>query len=463
MSFIKRAGLYVIRQKAKSLILFLLLVIMSTFVLAGIAIQDSASEAAKDVRSYVGGKIILAVDMSEKNMNITQSEWGYDRQYVGDLITDKTLAALKEIPGVVDYNYYSSPGIFAAAVNFEYLPAMVNMGPTEYGANSTMTTVLFSEKYSGFTSGYLKLVEGRHIVESDRNVIMISKELADYNDLSVGDKLQLYIEYTDKIVEREIIGIFTGTEGTGEDAITVSSRPGNQGFVDAKASLDSYGPEYDNMSSLELYVADPEDIENVYNRIAEHPEIKGKTFTLSIDSEEYDIIANPLESLEDIVRVIIVITIVVSVAILALLLTLWARSRVKETGILISIGVSKLNIIFQYVAEVILIAIFAFGLSYFIGNAIVDATGDFLLAQTIDAESLNQDDKDAPEGDYRDYFSQLTGVQTMDTVKDIDINISVYNMIHVYILGTFIVVVSVMIASNKILKLKPKEILSKMS
>ncbi|AUS96794.1 hypothetical protein CDQ84_15360 [Clostridium thermosuccinogenes] len=464
MGFIQRAFLYCWRQKLRSLILFLVLTAVATFVLTGVAIESSANEAAKNIRTSVGGQINLAVDMSEKNLVTRQSQWGYDKEYVGDPITDEILAAIREIPGVVGYNSVSSPGIFAAAVNFKYLPAVINMGPTKYGANSAMTKTMFSEKYSGFTSGKLKLVAGRHIVETDRNVIMISKELADYNNLSVGDKLQLYIDYTDKIVEREIVGIFSGTEGTGENALTVASRPGNQCIVDAKASEDSYGEEYSGYSSLDIYVEDPVDIRNVYNRIAEHPLIKGKTFILSIDSEEYETIANPLESLQSLVRTLIIIITVVSLAILALLLTIWIRGRVKETEILMSIGVRKENIIGQFVLECLIIALIAFGFSYPLSHMTADVAGNFIMRQVVDASNLqNFDSSELVEGDYSEYFDRLSGASSAELVKEIEIKIMPEYMIWVCGIGTLLILAAVLIASHTVIRLKPKEILSKMS
>ena len=47
------------------------------------------------------------------------------------------------------------------------------------------------------------------------------------------------------------------------------------------------------------------------------------------------------------------------------MLAFWIQGRVHETGILLSIGVSKFNIISQYIIELLLISILAFGGSYF--------------------------------------------------------------------------------------------------
>jgi len=64
MNFVKRAFLYCFRQKVKTLILFLVLAIISTFLLTGLAIRD-ASEGATDV-----GRILRTFKI-KKNVEVT--------------------------------------------------------------------------------------------------------------------------------------------------------------------------------------------------------------------------------------------------------------------------------------------------------------------------------------------------------------------------------------------------------
>lgn len=52
--------------------------------------------------------------------------------------------------------------------------------------------------------------------------------------------------------------------------------------------------------------------------------------------------------------------IVVSVCILILILSMWIKQRKYETGILLSIGITKGKIVFQYIVEVLLIAVCCF-------------------------------------------------------------------------------------------------------
>ena len=467
MSFIKRAGLYVIRHKVKSLILFIVLTITATFVLTGIAIQSSAKDVAKNVRSSVSGKILLNIDMSSKNMKTEQGKYGPISYYAGDKITQDTILALKEVSGVTDLNMTANNVVFAAAKNFNYLPTPFKMDTTPYGDSANMTVALSSKKYNGFTSGKLKLESGRHITDKDSHVILISDELAKYNNLNIGDTLELYIDYAgafpEKIIEVEIIGIFSGTEGSGDDALTTSMRAGNQGITDFSTANEANMEEVPG--DLEIYVEDPQSIQNVYDRIANHPQIKGKTFTLAIDTQEYDLIANPLESLQSLVGTLIIIISIVSVVILAILLTIWIRGRDKETGILISIGINKSKIIGQFIIETMIIAILAFGFAYPVSNVIAKRAGDFVMSQVVDGEELQNDNNNpAQQGDFSSMMDGLSGKPLVENpIKTIDVVIMPDYLIWVYGIGILVIFSAVFIASYTIIQLKPREILSKMS
>lgn len=212
MGFIKRAGLYCFRQRFKTVILFLVLTIIATFMLTGIAVRDAAKGVTADVQTAIGGKIMLDIDTDGHMGGGQQNQWGTTYTYNGDYITDDIVDAIRKIDGVVDYNAEESEGYFGAGVNFKYLPAALGLSYTQYGEASSYTATLSSEKCKAFQSGKYKLVKGRHITTDDEYTCLISKELADYNKLSVGDKIKMYSLDSDAISEFEIVGIFDGTK-----------------------------------------------------------------------------------------------------------------------------------------------------------------------------------------------------------------------------------------------------------
>ncbi len=433
MGFIKRAGLYCLRQRFKTSILFLVLMLIAAFMLTGISIRNASVGATADVQTAIGGKIILELDTEGHMGSGQQNQWGTVYGYNGDLITQDIVKAISKVDGVVDYNSEDTAAYYGAGVDFKYLPAAFGLSYTSYGESSAYTATLSSEKCASFQSGRYKLVDGRHITPDDKHTCLISKELADYNKLSVGNKVKMYSLDSDSISEFEIIGIFDGTEGTSGNALTVEEIPANCGYIDCGTLFELFDDELNGYQQLTIYVEDPVSIQNVYDRISALPELKGKTLKLSIDTDEYDVVSTPLESLQKLVNTAIVVISMVSVAILTLLLTIWIRGRKKEIGILLSIGKSKANIILQLFTETFLVAVAAFAMSIPFSNLIAQKAGEFLVSR-VAAETAN-----------------------------LNVQIDVACLFPLYLIGIFLIAVSVLFSSWAIANLNPRDILAKMS
>lgn len=432
MSFIKRAGLYCLRQRFKTVILFLVLTLIATFMLTGIAVRDASKGATADVQTAIGGKIMLDLD-TDGHTDSQQNQWGTVHSYNGDLITQEIVDAIGKVDGVVDYNSEDTESYYGAGVDFKYLPAAYGLSYTQYGEASSYTATLSSEKCSKFQSGKYKLVDGRHITPDDKHACLISKELADYNKLSVGDKIKMYSLDSDAISEFEIVGIFDGTEGTSGNALTVDEISANCGYIDYATMFELFKKELNGYQQLTIYVEDPVCVQNVYDKISTLPELKGKTLKLSIDTDEYDIVSTPLESLQKLVNTTIIIISVVSIVILTLLLTIWIRGRKKEIGILLSIGKSKLNIILQIFTETFVVAVISFAASIPFSNLIAEKAGAFLLSRV------------------------TTGT------ANLNVQINAAYLLPLYMIGILLIAVAVIASSWTIVHSKPKDILTKMS
>ncbi len=433
MSFIKRAGVYCLRQRFKTIILFLVLTLIATFMLTGIAIRDASVGATADVQTAIGGKIELNLDTEGHIGSGQQNGWGTVYGYNGDLITQEIVDAIGNVDGVVDYNSEDTAAYYGAGVDFKYLPAAFGLSYTQYGEASSYTATLSSEKCSKFQSGKYKLVEGRHITPDDKHTCLISKELADYNKLSVGDKIKMYSLDSETISEFEIVGIFDGTEGTSGNALTVDEIPANCGYIDSETLFELFGDELNGYQQLTIYVEDPVSVQNVYDKISALPELKGKTLKLTIDTDEYDVVSTPLASLQKLVNTTIVIVSIVSVVILTLLLTIWIRGRKREIGILLSIGKSKANIILQLFTEIFAVAVAAFAASVPFSTLIAAKAGELLVSRV------------------------TTGT------ANLHVQIDAAYLFPLYLIGILLIGMSVIASSWTVVRSKPKDILTKMS
>ena len=180
----------------------------------------------------------------------------------------------------------------------------------------------------------------------------------------------------------------------------------------------------------------------------------------------------------------ILVIALVSAIILALILTMWGRTRIHETGVFLSLGIGKTKIIGQYLLEVLMIAVIAFGLSYFTSNAVASQLADGLLQQNVSADKAQpdqdiqaeikdgygddivvsvKDDNTVPSGQENSQGIESSDIGSSSDVKRISVTVSVFNMLQLYLIGFVIITLSVVASSGTVMRLKPREILSKMS
>ena len=183
----------------------------------------------------------------------------------------------------------------------------------------------------------------------------------------------------------------------------------------------------------------------------------------------------------------IFVIVLVSVIILSLVLTMWGRSRIHETGIFLSLGIAKSKIIGQYLTEVLIIAIVAFGLSYLTSNVVAKQLAGGLLQRAASTseeqktgivtqikDGYNSDDITITIKDdavLSDTSSQqkagldidASAVEAETNEEQLNVMVSAYNVLKLYIIGIAIIILSVGVSSFTVMRLKPREILSKMS
>lgn len=400
MSFLKRAVLYSFRQKTKSLILFLMLTVIFTLLLNSFAIRDASENAVSEMRTGIGGKLKLEIDTEGNFGNEQENDYGMTYVYIGDYVTQPIIDAVSKIKGVVDYNVEDPASVYYAGVSFQFIPTSWNISTTKYGANVSFTSCLSSERCSAFESGKYTLVDGRHIKPDDSYALLISKELADYNGIKVGDMVKVYSSYLDlecegmnPIVEMEIVGIFNGTEGTATGTEIIADQlQANCGYVAYNTLFNMFAADYKNgaeYQSVTVYVDDPAEIQKVYDEISSLPEIQGKTLKLSIVNEEYQAVETPLDTLGKSVNAAIIVITLASFAVVTLFLSFCIKGRKNEIGILLSIGKSKLSIVAQFMTETAMILIAAFLISIIMSNFTVAGVCKIFIPQAANDSSIS--------------------------------------------------------------------------
>lgn len=462
MNVLKRAFLYTTRKRRKSLILLLTLLIISTFVLTGLSILAAADRSALSLRQSVGGSIKLELDENSQNWTYQQGVGGTMVGYTGTPITDADIEKVMSVPGIQDYNGVGDGSIFA--VDFFFITGFSFGAGSDY---SRLPSVTNSEYFNYFRRGAFKLVEGRHITPEDDHAVLISTALAERNGLKLGDTITVQCCYDAggyPNVSLEIVGIYESAMDDGQFH-TTSTDKRNRLIIDHKAMQEIMmydAIQYDN--GIEFFVDDPRDIDKIAAQI-QKLDLDWSCFKLTIDNTSYEAVASSLTTMQSMVAGLIIGIVIVSIDILALILNMWIKQRTRETGILLSIGVGKVQIVGQYIIETLMIAIVAFGLSYFASGAVAQGTSNLLFAQAAENQPEMQIEFHDDGTEYLDITGQYIPYDTSDMIapESVEVHVTPENLLWVCLLGIAICAVAVMLASLPVIKMQPKNILSQMS
>ncbi len=477
MSIIKRAFLYVARKRGKTILLFAILLIMATFVLTGLSIWKASEAAQLNLRQSLGGKFDIYVDWENSPYVVKEiiKDNEFDEEtgktsnsfliYSTVQLTPEEIAAINSVPGVK----YSSAryDVLARFDNLSLFPGTVSVAENlqhrtkVFGVCGTETDELF-------TTGTLTLTEGRHITSEDQSVAIISGDLAEKNELHIGDYITTHIynpeddDFTGEEMQVQIIGLFTPnvTEQLGE-TVTIFDKIQNRIFMDLQTSVKMNNDRINyGFSAVNVTIDDPQNMKQVVSAVKKLSVIDWNAFTIEIDNEVYEKAAAPLTTLNELVVTLLVVIIVVSAIILALILTLWTKTRIHEIGVFLSVGIWKSAVIGQYLTEVLLIAIFAFGLSYFTSDAVAGQIGNHLLEQSVQVE---QEDNSSSTPSAVDVGADTLIQKPLPTENGIQVSVEPDSLALFYLIGFAIIIVAVSISSITVMRLKPREILSKMS
>ncbi len=477
MNLLQRAWCSVIRKPVRSILLLLVICIISLLFLSGMASQ-TANIATKDsTRQAIGAGFLMTKNAENESKRVEElslklgdkegSLEGYhqkkeliDGQTMWRTWTDNVFHCIKTedidkiagVEGISDYNITTAPTRVKAS-GFERIEDPDVDQTNDFGGVALLGN-RDMKLDANVLSGNVSIKEGHMVAPSDKDVCVISEELAEKNGLKVGDTIGFHpIKEEEPVSEAKIIGIYQVKEKMTPYMSGDTYRSENVIFTDLhfpeKAEQDT--PLFE---CAYFKVGNVDDYESVKERIK----------ALDLDWELYDFIDNNgnlntmaenFNNLENISETMLWIVAGGSFVILFLIFLFWIRNRNNEIGVLLSLGISKSKILLQIVTEAFMIGIIAICISFVVAPATSQAAATYLVGQQ---EEQAQLEKDAVEGqvstEYKDVKLTITGVQA-EVTKD---------MLIVDGLGIgALIILSTSAASILIFRKNPKNILSEMS
>lgn len=424
---LKNAIAYITRKKNRTFIIFVILTIVLSSLYSCLSIIKSSNSLEQSL-----------YEVSNSSLSITKKDGGYF-----NIHQFKEIEKIKEVKEKnFQYNGLAKP-IKARIVDGEQKIERENL-PDEFKNVLSLEATNKTKRNILFNSGVFTIKEGRNIEENDKNTILVHEDFAKLNNLSLNDEISLELlemEYNKKTKECKfkIIGIFSGKKQEKYTGLS-SDFSENTVFVDYTTSQEALNRSEDNqvVNKILIFSNRPESTNLVLNKIKEL-KIDWSKYSIEKDNNAFEESLESVNGIKHIIKIMTYSIMLGGVVVLSLILILWLRERIYEIGILLSIGISKIKIMIQFIIELIFISIPSVVSSLLLGN---------LLLRQIIYGFINSDNSEIVSNSL---FNENNMILSLET------------LLQSYLILTIIIILSVIVASSMILIKKPKEILSKIS
>lgn len=421
----KNALAYITRKKNRAFIIFLIL----TFISSSLYVCLSITKSTDDFEKVIYKSSNSSISIKRKNEN--------------EYFRKNELRGLCDLKNVKEYVY-------------EYEGLAKLKGSTAVGGEQKILREDLSDDLKNvalvngtdniknhflFKSGVFTIKEGRLVNKKDRNKIMIHESFAKKNKLKLKDKVSFEFINMNKTSERfgkkeyEIVGIFKGKKEEKYTGLS-SDLSENAFFTNYNSSQEGMNLGENNKiaSKLTLFASNKKDFEYIKKNI-KNTKADLSDYQIEEDEKAYMSAIKSVKNIEYIIKTFTCAIMVSGVIILYLILTLWLRERIYEIGVLISMGISKLKILAQFIAELVMISVPSYLITILIGNNLLNNIMNSIMANNKMPSFGNETGK-------------AGGVITFAEN---------------YAILLIIIIVAVLFAMVSLLNKKPKEILSKIS
>ena len=467
----------VIRKPVKSVLLFVTVFTISLLLLSGMSSGKATIQMQDNTRQAIGAGILLEENEADRHRRIDElsrqldhkegSLGGYHQEKIiingveswrtwtdnsFETLLVEDIEKIAGTEGIADYNI-STVTTAARPVDFiriedEDVDQYSDLGGVSLIGNKDMSMD------SNFLSGNAFITDGRMIKEDEKDVCVISGELADKNQLEIGCKIR-FGNCRDKedamTYEVEVVGIYQVNQPIAPYMFGDTYRSENIIFTDLDFPEKVDGKVGDPLYEKAYFkIADVNDYESVKKSVME-ADIAWERYDLIDNNGNMDTLSANFNEMERYSRTLVWIISGASLIILFLIFQFWMKSRNREIGIILSMGTSKIRILAQIMTEALMIAAVAVLLSFSAAPKVSGLTADYLVEQQIQsAEEQDLLDEGKVAFSYEKSGQNVVGVQAEITSEMI-----IQDATGIALLIT----ISVCVSGIAILKRNPKDIL----
>lgn len=398
MYIVKNALKCIGRSKGRNILIGVIVLVIAISACLGLSIRQAAESAKKETLNTLSVTGTISFDRQSMMSGMT-SGGSFDRDSFSSMMGSVSTLTLEEYQtyaeadSVQDF-YYSLSASLNGSENLE--PVSSDTSEEESYAESSGFGGMMSGMmgmqgdfsivgYSGeaamisFLDGTAAITDGSVFTEgTNDNDCIISEELAAFNDLAVGDTMQVTNPNSEEeVYELNIVGIYSDSSSN-ESSFSMfgaSSDPANkiymsypalQAIIDAseEVAVTETDEETGIETSTEIrgtlagtYVfADT----SAYYQFEEDVRAMGldDSFTVSSpDLAAYESSLTPLNTLSSMATTFLIVILIIGAIILVVLNIFNVRERKYEIGVLTAMGMKKGKVALQFLTEIFVVTI----------------------------------------------------------------------------------------------------------
>lgn len=452
MYILKNAFRCISRSKGRNVLIGIIVFIIALSACIGLSIRRSAEKAKNETLESMSVTATISFDRRAAMENMTPpegeegsqpQEGGFDREQFSSFMGENSALSLEEYEKyskastVKDFYYTSTVSLNGkdslnpvsnetessdTATQSNTVKQMGGKGFIK-GAQSDFSLIGVSGEnaMTDFLSGNSTITEGEIFAENTENMeCVISKELAVYNNISVGDEITLLNPNAEtETYTLKVVGLFEDSSAN-ENSFSMmgmtSNDPANKIYVSYEAlkgiissSADANETITDETTGREYETALTESLNATYSfaTVEDYETFEEEVYELglsdsytvsSADLNSFESSMAPLETLSTTAGYFLWVILGIGAVILIVLNIFSVRERKYEIGVLTAMGMKKQKVALQFLTEIFVVTLSAVIIGAAVGAVASVPVANKLLENQIEASTTMENNIEAGFG-----------------------------------------------------------------
>ena len=500
MYLLKNAWISIIRNKSRNILIGSIILVIACCCTVTLAINNTANDLINSYDSAYEKELTISF-----NREAMRGDMNFSRDNMEDMkekfnnINSYTIDDIKkfaESDHIESYYYTYSIGLNGNNIekaememddNNKNMPNFGGFGGGPGGGRGgmgsstdfTITGYSSVDAMSEFIDGKYTMVEISDDAWDkafDGKNVFINEELAEYNDLKVGDTFKLEDEDETTTYKFTIIGIFTeqDSDDNNQSMMSMFSNSANTIITNSDCLVEIANSNEDIKGSVSptFIIDDYKNAEAIQEEFYE----KGldETYVVETNQEVAEAGLSSIKNVKSFAGTFLVISLIIGAIVLFVLNMINIRERKYEIGVLRTIGMSKIKLTCQFMCELLIVALAALSLGLTVGAISSKSVSNSLLSSEIESSQNSQNEmrenfggpggNGGPNfGGGMPDFKKMNGVPAVSAYDSINAVVGIEVIFELLGIGILLVLVSSLASMISIQRFSPLTILKERS